>query len=254
MLNVKKILTKMLEKTIVEDILHNHIKIGSFAMCWGTATPTSINSQNAVTFPITFVSAPHGFATFRGDAKGNTHNQICVKNETTTGMTVYYYEAGGAVKQFNWLAVGFIGGGYFLKVFSRLAERRWEHAEREETSHEYDYLYEPGMEHGHNRSQWWCKAVQLLDSMGNEHAERIKLIHSELEHYVRMVTRIQASGLCPGCGHTITKHILCGCKQYYNNRLHVHEVINRLYGLQLHNSLGSNRHGSIALERGCSYA
>lgn len=108
MLDVKKLLTKLVANSIIANSTNNYITIGSFAMCWGRKTPASINNQVSVSFPITFASAPYGFATFHGDAKGSTHNQITTKNETTTGMTIYYYEAGGAVKQFNWLAIGFI--------------------------------------------------------------------------------------------------------------------------------------------------
>ncbi len=128
MIDIKVLVTKILESLIKTNTSQNYITIGNFAMCWGRETPASINNQKSVSFPITFAAAPYGFATFRGDAKGNTYNQITVKSESTTGMTVYYYEAGGAVKQFNWLALGFIGGGYFLALFSTI-ERWWRDVE-----------------------------------------------------------------------------------------------------------------------------
>lgn len=84
----------------------DYIKIGSLGACWGTGTPSSINSQNAITFPITFLSAPTCFATFQGDAKGSTYAVIKCKSVTTTGMTVYYYESGGSVYNYSWLAIG----------------------------------------------------------------------------------------------------------------------------------------------------
>ena len=111
MLDIKKLLTKLVANSIITNSTNKYIKIGNFAMCWGIKTPSSINSQNAVNFPITFASAPIGFATFQGDAKGSTYAQIKVKNVTTTGMTVYYYESGGAVRDYSWLAIGFIVGG-----------------------------------------------------------------------------------------------------------------------------------------------
>ena len=111
MLDIKKLLTKLVANSIITNSTNKYIKIGNFAMCWGIKTPSSINSQNAVNFPITFASAPIGFATFQGDAKGSTYAPIKVKNVTPTGMTVYYYESGGAVRDYSWLAIGFIVGG-----------------------------------------------------------------------------------------------------------------------------------------------
>ncbi len=119
MKTIWNLLVNMFDKIIFEHIAENYITIGNFAMCWGRGTPSSINSSNTITFPIEFASAPYGLASFCGDAKGNTYNQICVKNQTETSMQVHYYEAGGAVKQFNWLAVGFIGGGVRLNRIFR---------------------------------------------------------------------------------------------------------------------------------------
>ena len=97
-----------LDNSISSDSINKWVKIGNFAMCWGTKTPSSINSQNAIIFPFTFASPPTGFAGFNGNAKGSTYAQIKVKDVTTTGMTVYFYESGGAVADFSWLAIGFI--------------------------------------------------------------------------------------------------------------------------------------------------
>lgn len=109
MLDIKKLLTKLVANSIITNSANNYITIGKFAVCWGRKTPPSINTSVSVTFPITFASAPHGFATFHAaSAKGNTHNQITTYNESTTGMTVYYYEASGSIREFNWLAIGFI--------------------------------------------------------------------------------------------------------------------------------------------------
>ena len=146
MLNVKKLLTKLLAKTIVENSANNYITVGNFAMCWGYKDIPNI-SQNAYAtltpaFPITFMAKPlviPFFATGMGSGR-NMLMQAPAGSQSTTQGSIIVINNGIAftlaTNGCGWVAIGFIGGGYFLKVFSRLAERRWEYAERKETPHE----------------------------------------------------------------------------------------------------------------------
>lgn len=120
MLNVKKLLTKILSKTIVENPANHYIKIGNFAMCWGYMNIPSI-AQNTFTtltptFPIAFTSAPivvPFFATGMGAGR-NMLIQATASTQTTSHGSIIVVNNSGAfgatTNGAGWVAIGFMGG------------------------------------------------------------------------------------------------------------------------------------------------
>lgn len=170
MLNVKKLLTKILSLTPTFEYVGNMNPIH-----WSSWTATDDG----------IIIADIGFITGGGTGyyyvKDTTANLFVLKITTSnangtqqtrcfpvikghTYKVDNYDRVNGSALIFNFYKMK-LGGGYFLKVFSRLAERRWEYAEYKENSHQTD-AYDWNKLHHILRSRCRVGFAHFVGNMG----------------------------------------------------------------------------------------
>lgn len=93
----------------------NYINLGGLKICWGTVAPMTLAAGGeqfnlAITFPISYTTAPKVTVTANGIAGngGYTALSATTGTSTTTGATaaLHNFGSGSATGTVNWLAIG----------------------------------------------------------------------------------------------------------------------------------------------------
>lgn len=131
MLNVKKTLTKILtaiNAPIIFKVASRSITQNAGSKDYWTLTDSMEAKTGYTRVPIAYGTTDGALAVLctrmNGDAVEVQTFNYAGSQKTATIICLYI-----------WIRDDLFGGGYFLKVFSRLAERRWEYAEYKENSH-----------------------------------------------------------------------------------------------------------------------